>query len=410
MSDNDERMSDNDESKALTQADAKRVPDIAATDMDMAKALVASGFFPNVATASQALVKIQLGRELGFGPVAAMMGVHVWQDKHGRPSIQLSANLIANLIRRHARYDFRVLEHDEKVCAIGFTRDSQPIGESRFSIDDAKRAGLTTKDIWLHYPKNMLYAAAMRNGAKWFCSEVLLGAPMPLSDAEPEGGSVDMETGEVFEGEAVPVVSAPPEGYKPNWDAFWATAKELGLTREEVHAAWEVPAENGALRDWANERADSMQQTIMEVVAEMTARLSLIAHWKAEAAKAPAARTGRVKPRPETTEHAAEIEEARRSFFAAASEMELSTHGSLHKALRLPCEGHGNHNDGDKNACKSLDEHRNMLTMDGRGTAGAWRTLTRILRGEEAAPWVEAEPEPEYAGEPEEAAQAAFSE
>ena len=396
------------ESKALAQAQAEPegLPAIAPTDMDMAKALVASGFFPNVATASQALVKIQLGRELGFGPVAAMMGIHVWQDKHGRPSIQLSANLIANLVRRHSRYDFTVLEHDEKVCAIAFTRDGKPIGESRFTLDDAKRAGLTTKDSWLHYPKNMLYAAAMRNGAKWFCSEVLLGAPMPLSDSEPEAGSVDVETGEVFEGEAVPVVSAPPEGYKANWDAFWATAKELGLTREEVHAAWEVPAENGALRDYVETRAAALGTTVMETVALMTTALADVASDKAEVAKAPAARTGRVKPTPEVTEAAADIAEARRLFWTAASEMKLVTQAAIHKALRFPCEGKGNHADGDPNACWSLMEHHRMLAMDGRGAAGAWDTFRRILRGEDPAPW--AEPEPE--AEPEEAAQAAWLE
>ena len=218
-----------------------------------------------------------------------------------------------------------------------------------------------------------------------------------------------METGEVFEGEAVPVVSAPPEGYKPNWDAFWATAKELGLTREEVHAFWDLPPDEGALKSYVDELATaSAQHTVPGLVAEMTTELAAIADAKAEAAKVPPAPTGRLKPRPETTDHAAEIEEARRSFFAAASEMELSTHRSLHKALRLPCKGEGPHDDVGP-GCRSLDEHRNMLTMDGRGAAGAWRTLTLILRGEAATPWAEAEPEPEYVGA-EEAAQAAFSE
>ena len=393
-------MSDND--KALTQAEPEGMPAIAPTDMDMARALVASGFFPTIKSASQALVKIQAGRELGFGPVASMMGIHVIQTRE-RTSIQLSANMLANLVRRSGTYDFDVLEHDEKHCAIRFLRAGRAIGESRFTMDDAKRAGLAERDVWKAYPKNMLYAAAMRNGAKWFCSEVLLGAPMPLSDSEPEAGSVDVETGEVFEGEAVPVVSAPPEGYKPNWDAFWATAKELGLTREEVHAFWDLPPDEGALKSYVEELADAGDHTVPGLVAEMTTQLAGIAALKAAAAKAPAARTGRVKQAPETTQADAEIAEARRSFLAAASEKKLVTQAAIHEALRFPCEGMGNHSDGDPNACRALAEHLNMLAMDGRGPAGAWQTLERVLRGQELAPWAdgELEPEPEYVGEEE---------
>ena len=422
-------MSDN-ESKELTQAEPEGMPAIAPTDMDMARALVASGFFPTIKSASQALVKIQAGRELGFGPVASMMGIHVIQTRE-RTSIQLSANMLANLVRRSGTYDFDVLEHDEEHCVIRFLRGGHAIGESRFTMTDAKRAGLAERDVWKAYPKNMLYAAAMRNGAKWFCSEVLLGAPMPLSDSEPEAGSVDVETGEVFEGEAVPVVSAPPEGYKPNWDAFWATAKELGLSREEVHAFWDLPPDEGALKGYAEARSAALGHTLMETVSLMTTGLADIAAAKAEpappsdeagwvpremaeaerkAAKAPAAPTGRVKPAPETTQDAADIDEARRSFLAAASEKKLTTQATMHEALRFPCGGQGNHTDGDPAACKALMEHRTMLAVDGRGEAGAWWTLECVLRGQELAPWADPEPEPEPEAEPEEAAQAAINE
>lgn len=257
---------------------------IAPSDMDMARALVASGFFPSVKSASQALVKIQAGKELGFGAVASMMGIHIIQTQ-SQTSVQLSANMLANLVRRHGAYDFEVIEHDDDHCAIRFTRGARAIGESRFSMADAKRAGLAEREVWKKFPKNMLYAAAMRNGAKWFCAEVLLGAPMPVSDSEPEAGAVDLETGEVFEGETmegVPVVSAPPEGYKPSWDAFWATARDLGLTREDVHGYFGVPAKNGALKEWAEARATDTEP-LTQVVAVMTVRLEIAAADKRQA-------------------------------------------------------------------------------------------------------------------------------
>jgi hypothetical protein len=251
---------------------------------DMAKALVASKFFPNVETASQALVKIQLGRELGFGPVASMMGIHVWTSNN-RTSVQLSANMIANLIRRSPDYDFELVAPPTKTeCRIRFLRRGKVIGESEFTIQHATDAGLTSKDVWKHHPRNMLFAAAMRNGAKWFCPEVLLGGAVPVSaldnpalDADETDTPLDFdpETGEIFEGEAieqeeVPVVHEPPEGYKPNWSEFWTVARqEFGWSHEQVHAHFGVAPDNGALKDYAEARAAEQGKTLAQVVGEM---------------------------------------------------------------------------------------------------------------------------------------------
>jgi hypothetical protein len=273
-----------DESQALVERAQQTNKALDLTDAnDMAKALVASKFFPNVETASQALVKIQLGRELGFGPVASMMGIHVWKsERSGRTSVQLSANMVANLVRRSGRYDFDTLMLTPEECRIRFTRNGKPMGESHFTLQDARDAGLAEKDLWKKYPRNMLFAAAMRNGAKTYCSEVLLGGVVPLSaadypalDAAEPPLDFDPETGEIFEGETIeqeeiPVVHEPPEGYKPNWSEFWTVARqEFGWSHEQVHTHFGVPPDNGALKDYAEQRASEQGKTLAQVVGEM---------------------------------------------------------------------------------------------------------------------------------------------
>jgi hypothetical protein len=134
-------------------------------------------------------------------------------------------------------------------------------------MKDAERAGLTQRNgPWKAHPRNMLFAAAIRNGAKWFCSEVLLGTPVPLEPDPPD--DVDLETGEIIETE-VRVVHEPPEGYEPNWAAFWATARDLGWEKDRVHALFGVPPVDGALKAWA----EAHEKPLPQVVAEMTVRL-----------------------------------------------------------------------------------------------------------------------------------------
>jgi len=70
------------------------------------------------------------------------------------------------------------------------------------------------------------------------------------------------------------------------------------------------------------------------------------------------------------------LDEARRRLFAVAGEMGISESGSLHGALRLPCKGAGNHEDGDPGACHAL---REAIKASG-GDEAAWDTMTARLK------------------------------
>ena len=144
----------------------------AAAEVDLfrlGEVLAQSGYFQDARQAAQAIVKVMAGRELGFGPIASMTGIHIIQ---GRPAI--GADLMAKAVKRSGRYNYRVTELTDDACSIDFFEKSgdawQPIGTSRFTKADATKAKTKNLDA---FPRNMLFARAMSNGVKWFCPDAL---------------------------------------------------------------------------------------------------------------------------------------------------------------------------------------------------------------------------------------------
>lgn len=132
--------------------------------MTIAKSFADSGMFPDCKSMAQAAVKIQAGREFGIQPFAAMSGIHIIQ---GKPTI--GAGLMAARVKGFGKYDYKVIEHNDKVCSIEYFQGKESIGVSTFAIEDARRAGTKNLD---KFPKNMLFARAMSNGVKWFTPDI----------------------------------------------------------------------------------------------------------------------------------------------------------------------------------------------------------------------------------------------
>jgi len=155
--------------------------------MKMAETFAASGMFTDAKQMGQAFVKIQAGQEIGIPPFAAMSGIHIIQ---GKPT--LGDGIIASENKGSGKYDYRVVEMSEKICSIDFLQGSEHIGNSTFTIEDAKKA--LTKNID-KFPKNMLFARAISNGVKWFCPDVFSG-PVYVPEEIPEV-TVDVQHEEV---------------------------------------------------------------------------------------------------------------------------------------------------------------------------------------------------------------------
>lgn len=135
--------------------------------MSIGKAFAESGMFADTKSAAQAVVKIQAGQEIGIPPFASMTGIHIIQ---GKPTI--GAGLMASRLKGSGKYDYVIVEQNEKVCSIDYYQGKEKIGNSTFTIEDAKKAGTKNLD---KFPRNMLFARAMSNGVKWYTPDIFSG-------------------------------------------------------------------------------------------------------------------------------------------------------------------------------------------------------------------------------------------
>lgn len=201
-----------------------------------AKAAAQSGYFQDAQQAAQALVKIAYGAELGLGPVAALSGVHIVK---GNPT--LSATTVASLIKRSGRYTFRLREHTTTLCTIAFFEGDEHLGDSTFTLDDAKAAGLLSNPMWRKYARNMLWARALTNGARWHCSDVFHG-PVYTPDEVAEGAPelIEATATDVTDAREEEAPKALPERTRVDADtvsAIYEEADRLCLEDHQLEAA-----------------------------------------------------------------------------------------------------------------------------------------------------------------------------
>lgn len=206
----------------------------------MAKQFSESGMFADAKQMGQAFVKIQAGQEIGIPPFAAMSGIHIIQ---GKPTI--GAGLIASAVKGSGKYDYKVIEMSDKNCSIDFYQGKEKIGNSSFSIEDAKKA--LTKNID-KFPKNMLFARAISNGVKWFAPDVFSG---PVYTPEEMGGfeqQTEDVTHEVVE-DAKPIPAMNNAQYKKLVEQADISGLEKALNGIEECLITATPAQVLGLED-----------------------------------------------------------------------------------------------------------------------------------------------------------------
>jgi hypothetical protein len=163
----------------------------------LARVFAASGLFGRAGNqetqVAECAIRLMAGMEAGFSPFASATGVHII---NGRPAF--SANLLAQAVRRHPDYDYRVLEKTAKVCKIRFLSRGEDLGTEMFTIDMAERAGLLKNPTWKAYPEAMLFSRALTAGMRTHCPDALGGHPaytpeelgdadvVPVTVTEPE--------------------------------------------------------------------------------------------------------------------------------------------------------------------------------------------------------------------------------
>ena len=117
---------------------------------------------------AKAVVKIAIGRDYGFSCAESMQYIELIQ---GRPSIAAHARAAK---MKAAGYSWRFVKFDATVCNLVVSNPKGvELGDSVFTMEDARRMNLAAKDNWIKNPRNMLYCRAISNAQRWYAPEVL---------------------------------------------------------------------------------------------------------------------------------------------------------------------------------------------------------------------------------------------
>ena len=263
---------------------------------EFARMASASGFFADAREAAQAMVKIAAGAEMGIAPIQAMTSIHVIKGK-----ITLSANLVAAMLKR-AGYHYDVKWSKADAVEIQFySPDKSFCGASSFSMADAERAGLLSNPTWKKFPRNMLFARAMMNGARWYAPDIALGMydpeelggePMIVEERKPKPPTPTPMSKREDAREAHTVVL---EAVRP-LDTQEAVAQARGQHTIQMSDGWKKAnrALHACLKDHGLEReafkklvgVGSMKDLSEAQLLDLIKDLNMVSNWKQEMADA----------------------------------------------------------------------------------------------------------------------------
>jgi hypothetical protein len=244
--------------------------------LSLGRALVESGLMPKGVEKPEAAALIVLKAiELGIPPVSAFEFIDVIE---GRP--RLRAQMIGALVDRSGKGYIHIAESTPDRCtAIGY-RTGRPTIKITCTL--AQFAHLAKRDVWMHYPGDMLRAKAIARVGRVMFADVLGGM-----DASVEGELVDTadelgaSVGEVIEGEAREVPAEAPAPAVPAYEwgsAFKAELRESGLGLRAVAEYLGLDAASGvnsilaAIDAWLTADADMTPRALVRAVADREAQ------------------------------------------------------------------------------------------------------------------------------------------
>ena len=141
-----------------------------------------SGMFPAISNQYEAAAVIEYGRELGIKPIMALQTI---VPIKGRLSVE-SKVLYALALDRGIKV--KIVKKDSKGCTLEFSEKGRDPHTTSFTEEDAKRAGLHTKDNFMKYPEEMHFNRCLSKGLRAFDPRIFLGLTT-REEAEDFSGS-----------------------------------------------------------------------------------------------------------------------------------------------------------------------------------------------------------------------------
>jgi hypothetical protein len=187
---------------AIAPASIYRPPPEPLPTMEMAETMLRSGLLPqSIKSAGQVIIIAMAGRDFGLTATQSLRCIHVIQ---GRPT--MSAELLAGLVMKHPACDyFQMVESTPESATYETHRKGHPRPSTiRYTLDDAKRAGLTGKDVWKSHPAAMLRARASAALARAVYPDATLGMyateEMDYSaEYKPNATAEDLDADEIID-------------------------------------------------------------------------------------------------------------------------------------------------------------------------------------------------------------------
>lgn len=176
------------------------------------------------------------GIGLGLDPMEALANIHVIEGK----AILSSELMLSLVMRKGVQVKWVTMSDEEVECVL--TRPGHPSHHGRWTIEDAKRAGLTGKDNWKKYPRAMLRARCISEAIRAWAPDLLGAGVYDETEADEVSASVPAPR--------VTIVDAPKAEAKPaDADrcavaiAAYALAKcedDLKAVKESIKPWWSM--------------------------------------------------------------------------------------------------------------------------------------------------------------------------
>jgi len=201
---------------------------------EQARVALASKFIPkSIQTPEQAVAIAMAGRELGLPPMTAFRSIHLVEGK-----VTMSADLMHGLVyQRVPGGKVDIVITDNTKCQVDAKRPGGKLVSIVFTIEDARNAGLTGKDVWKKYPAAMLRARAIAAACRAVFPDVFLGVYVPDELEQPTSSEEVAEPNQI----AAPVAVKQLEAPKPDVEALMqGFAEDLNSAEniEELKLFW----------------------------------------------------------------------------------------------------------------------------------------------------------------------------
>jgi hypothetical protein len=184
---------------------------------------------------AEATAAILAGAELGFDPMASLRAFDSIQGVPAPKAITLRA------VVQGAGHRVRIVRSSETEAVVaGLRRGEDEWQESVWTIERAKKLGLTDKDQWKKQPAAMLVARATAEVCRWIASDAVMGMPYAAEEIEDqrvvEAPAVRRLTVADLDQPAVEQAADEPytDAQRGHMFALWG---ELGYAGDENRAA-----------------------------------------------------------------------------------------------------------------------------------------------------------------------------